>query len=155
MKYILILPLINLISLIYLYPSLLWYVFLLIIYFTSEIVSIIATKTLVTHKIFIYFRLRKQLKKIIPSWWRIKEINLVTIEKASEIKGYQIKGYKVYVEVSSKIEKGKWTNDFVIVDYLGRIKKHGLSRSIKILDKGHEMEIKEWNRDKVLNELGI
>ena len=131
------------------------YIFLLLIYFTLEIVSLITSKTLVIHKIFLYFRLRKELKKIIPSWWRIKEINVVTIEKHTNKKkdyGF-VGGYEVYVEVLSKIEKGRWTNAWIIVDYLGRVKYDGLSSSIEFFDRGNGMKIKEWNRDKVLNEL--
>lgn len=122
--------------------------FFLLTYFIIEMIFLFSTKSLLIHKILIYIRLHKELKKVIPVWWKVDQINILTIERKSI-------GYEVYVKVSSKIEKRRWTNDFVIVDHFGRIKSHSLSKSIKINDRGKEMEIKKWKRNKMLKDIGI
>ena len=47
------------------------------------------------------------------------------------------------------------TNDYIIVDYLGRIKKHKLTESMKFYDRGLMGEIKQWQRNKILENIGI
>lgn len=121
--------------------------FLLMVYIITDIVFLFTTKSLLIHKLFIWLRLRKMVKKILPAWWKIQTINPLTIEKVGS-------GYRVYIQVKNKIN-GEMTNDYIIVDYLGRIKKHKLTESMKFYDRGLMGEIKQWQRNKILENIGI
>ena len=124
-----------------------WGGFLLITYFVLEMVFLFLTKSLLIHKLFIWFNLRRQLKKMIPNWWKISKISLITINRKST-------GFEVYVQVKNKINNN-WTNDYIIVNWLGVIKNQKLLKSIKSHDVGEEFKIKQWQRNKILEDIGI
>lgn len=124
-----------------------WGGFLLITYFFIEMVLLFTTKSLLIHKLFICFRLRKEVKKIIPNWWKVDKINALTIERMNT-------GYKVYVQINSKLDN-EWTNDYIIVDWLGRIKNQKLIEGIKYYDDRKSDEIKRWKRNSTLENIGI
>jgi hypothetical protein len=125
-----------------------WGGIILLSYFVLDVVSLFATKSLIIHKILIWFRVRREVKKLIPNWWSIDEVNIVTIERLNT-------GYKVYVLIRSKLMKSDWTNDHIIVDWLGRIKNQKLIEGIKWYDDRSVDKIKRWKRDNRLNDLGI
>lgn len=124
-----------------------WGGFLLITYFFIEMVFLFTTKSLILHKLFICFRLRKEVKKIIPNWWKVDKVNALTIEKMNT-------GYKVYVQIKSKLNK-EWTNDHIIVDWSGKIKNQKLTENIKYYDDRKSDEIKRWKRNNTLENIGI
>jgi hypothetical protein len=121
---------------------------LLASYFILEVVNLFITKSLIIHKILIWLRLRREVKKLIPNWWRVDTINILTIERLNT-------GYKVYVQIRSKLVSDCWTNDYVIVDWLGGIKNQKLIEGIKYYDDRSVDKIKRWKRDNRLNDLGI
>jgi len=125
-----------------------WGGFLLITYFVLEMVFLFLTKSLLIHKLFIWFNLRRQLKKMIPNWWKISKISLITINRKST-------GFEVYVQVKSKLVVSDWTNDYVVVDWLGRIKHQKIIEGIKYYDDRKSDEIKSWQRNKILEDIGI
>lgn len=125
-----------------------WGGLLLLSYFVLDVISLFATKSLIIHKILIWFRVRREVKKLIPNWWSIDEVNIVTIERLNT-------GYKVYVLIRSKLMKSDWTNDHIIVDWLGRIKNQKLIEGIKYYDDRSEDKIKRWKRDNILEKIGI
>jgi hypothetical protein len=125
-----------------------WGGIILLSYFVLDVVSLFATKSLIIHKILIWFRVRREVKKLIPNWWSIDEVNIVTIERLNT-------GYKVYVLIRSKLMKSDWTNDHIIVDWLGGIKNQKLIEGIKYYDDRSVDKIKQWKRDNRLNDLGI
>lgn len=121
--------------------------FFLITYFVLEVVFLFLSKSLLVHKLFIWIRLRRQIKKLIPGWWEISKISLITINRKSV-------GFEVYVQVKNKINNN-WTNDYVIVNSWGRIRSQKLTKLIKSHDVGEELKIKEWQRNKILEDIGI
>lgn len=125
-----------------------WGGIILLSYFVLEMVSLFITKSIIIHKLFIWFRLRRQVKKMIPNWWKIDVVNIVTIERLNT-------GYKVYVQIKSKLVVSDWTNDYVIVDWLGRIKHQKIIEGIKYYDDRKSDEIKSWQRNKALEDIGI
>jgi len=125
-----------------------WGGMLLASYFILEVVNLFITKSLIIHKILIWFRVRREVKKLIPNWWRVDTINILTIERLNT-------GYKVYVQIKSKLILSDWTNDYVIVDWLGGIKNQKLIEGIKWYDDRSVEKIKRWKRDNRLNDLGI
>ena len=125
-----------------------WGGILLASYFILEVVNLFITKSLIIHKILIWFRVRREVKKLIPNWWRVDTINILTIERLNT-------GYKVYVQIRSKLMGSAWTNDYVIVDWLGGIKNQKLIEGIKWYDDRSVEKIKQWKRDNRLNDLGI
>jgi hypothetical protein len=125
-----------------------WGGMLLASYFFLEVINLFITKSLIIHKILIWFRVRREVKKLIPNWWRVDTINILTIEILNT-------GYKVYVQIRSKLMGSAWTNDYVIVDWLGRIKNQKLIEGIKYYDDRSVDKIKRWKRDNRLNDLGI
>jgi hypothetical protein len=46
-----------------------------------------------------------------------------------------------------------WTNDYIIVDWLGRIKNQKLIEGIKYYDDRSEDKIKRWKRDNILEKI--
>jgi hypothetical protein len=125
-----------------------WGGIILLSYFVLDVVSLFATKSLIIHKILIWFRVRREVKKLIPNWWSIDKVDIVTIERLNT-------GYKVYVQIRSKLMASDWTNDHIIVDWLGRIKNQKLIEGIKWYDDRSEDKIKRWKRDNILQKIGI
>ncbi len=142
---------------------------IIFLYIITEIAFLIFTKTLFIHKIFLGLRVRYQVKKMIPKWWYIEEISYITINKKSKNKDcselkININIYEVYIKVRSKIKTGGrqiygdntcYANDWVKVNWLGKIKKEDLTSWIESEDDRHRKEIKQWSRDKILEEIGI
>ena len=125
-----------------------WGGIILLSYFVLDVISLFVTKSLIIHKILIWFRVRRKVKKMIPNWWKIDSVNIVTIERVNT-------GYKVYVQIRSKLMKSDWTNDHIIVDWLGRIKNQKLIEGIKYYDDRSSDKIKRWKRDNILEKIGI
>lgn len=123
-----------------------WGGLLLLSYFVLEVISLFITKSLIIHKILIWFRVRREVKKMIPNWWSIDKVNIVTIERVNT-------GYKVYVQIRSKLMKSDWTNDHIIVDWLGRIKNQKLIEGIKWYDDRSSDKIKKWKRNNILEKI--
>lgn len=138
-------------------------------YIITEIAFLIITKTLFIHKIFLGLRVRYQVKKMIPKWWYIQEISYFTINKVNKNKicnelNINVSIYEVYIKVRSKVPTGGrqiygdntcYANDWIKVDWLGRIRKENLTSWIESEDDKHQKEIKQWSRNKALEEIGI
>jgi hypothetical protein len=136
-----------------------WGGILLLCYIALELVSLFTTRSLIIHKILIWFRVRREVKKIIPNWWKIDIINILTIERCHYQRGNKfLVGYRVYVKIKTKIIKSNpstldWTNDCIIVDRLGRIKHQKLIENIKWYDDRNVDKIKRWKRDNILEKI--
>src|ERR1022692_1438160 len=70
----------------------------LLMFLSVEFSCIVITRIELFHKIYIYFRVKSQIKKIIPNWWRLDSVSFVTIDKLDKKIGAHIK-------VSSKVGK--------------------------------------------------
>ena len=123
-----------------------WGGIILLSYFVLDVVSLFVTKSIIIHKILIWFRVRREVKKMIPNWWSIDRVNIVTIERVNT-------GYKVYVQIRSKLMVSDWTNDHIIVDWLGRIKNQKLIEGIKWYDDRSSDKIKKWKRNNILEKI--
>lgn len=139
-----------------------WGGILLLCYIALEILNLFITKSLLTHKIFLWFRARREVKKLIPNWWKIDKVNLITIERCHYQQGNKFPvGYKVYVKIKTKLIESyplttlDWTNDWIIVDRLGRIKHQKLIEGIKWHDDRNSDKIKSWKRNKSLEDIGL
>ena len=146
-----------------------WSGALLLIYVMIEFAFFILTKTLLIHKFFLGLRVRYQVKKMIPKWWYIQEISYFTINKVNKNKicnelNINVSIYEVYIKVRSKVPTGGrqiygdntcYANDWIKVDWLGRIRKEDLISWIESEDDKHQKEIKQWSRNKALEEIGI
>lgn len=136
-----------------------WVGILLLCYIALELVSLLISRSLIIHKILIWFRVRREVKKIIPNWWEIDIINILTIERCHYQWGNKfLVGYRVYVKIKTKIYKSHpstldWTNDWIIVDRLGRIKHQKLIENIKWYDDRNVDTIKIWKRDNILEQI--
>ena len=128
-----------------------WSGTLLFIYIIIEISFLIISKSFLIHKIFLWFVVRNKIKKIIPKWWSIDRISLLTIYKRNS-------NYEVFVKLSFKLSEDISTNDYVKVNFFGEIIKDvefGLLENIKLRDMCRETQIKQWSRDNTLEQLGI
>lgn len=121
--------------------------FLLITYFVLEMIILFTTGSLFIHKLVIWINLRREIKKIIPKWWKVDSVRILSINRTST-------GFEVFVKATNKINKN-WSNDYVIVNQWGKIKSEKLTTRIKLEDREQELEIKEWQRNKVLENIGI
>jgi len=126
---------------------------LLLFYIIIEICLLIVTGTLLWRKILIGFRVWRNINRVIPSWWKVNKISLITISKKKN--NLLDWNYECYVSVSSKCVDGLWTNDFVKTNSWGKIIKSNILDNINSLDIKNEYIIKQYNRDSILEELGI
>jgi hypothetical protein len=131
--------------------------FILLFYVLIEICFFIVTKTFLIHKMIMGLRVRSQIKKMLPNWWYIEKMSYLTINRRQG-------EYQVYVKVRSKIPTGGHhiygdntctTNDWVEVNWLGKIKRQSLMASIFSEDINHQSHIKQWSREKALEKIGI
>ena len=123
---------------------------LLLIYIALVIVNFGVTRTFLSHKIFLYFRVRKQLKKIIPSWWVIKKVDFLTLKRSS----FGRKDIYVYVERDIPGYPHRNTSSWVTMNNFGKIIDIGTD--LRIYDEELNDGVKlTYNRNKVLEELGI
>ena len=128
-----------------------WSGFLLLIYILIEIFFLVITKVSFTHKILLGIRVRNQIKKMLPDWWYIEKISYYTINKRQD-------EYQVYVRVRCKIPTGGhhiYGDSWVEVNWLGTIKRQSLMANVTYLQQRHENEIKQWSRNKSLEDIGI
>lgn len=123
--------------------------FLLLNYLVFEIIILLNTKSPLIHKLFFWLVVRREVKKLIPDWWDINSIKLVSISKKGA-------GWIIDVELRINIPSNKrWVSDWVICDFWGRIKDQVLIKRIESEDTDHVEEIKSWKRDKALKNIGI
>ena len=116
-----------------------------------EISFLIISKSFVIHKIFLWFVVRNKIRKAIPKWWSIDRISLLTIYKKNS-------NYEVFVKLSYKPSEDISTNDYVKVNFFGKIiedAEFNLLENIKLRDMCRETQIKQWSRDNTLEQLGI
>lgn len=139
-----------------------WFVLIISFFILFEFVQFMLSKTFLTHKIFLWFRARREVKKLIPNWWVVDKVRLITIERCHYQQGNEFPvGYMVYVKIKSKLIKSypvttlDFTNDWIIVDRLGRIKHQKLIEGIKWHDDRNSDKIKSWKRNKSLEDIGI
>lgn len=126
---------------------------ILLFYVIIELSMFSVTRTFLWHKLLIGLRIRKQVSNSIPKWWKINKISTLTISrKKNNLLDWN---YECYVEVQSKCVEGVWTNDYVKIDRWGKIIKCDLYNNIKSYDLRNEDLIKQYNRDSILEELGI
>ena len=137
-----------------------WSGALLLIYVMIEFAFFIITKTFLIHKLFLGLRVRNQVKKTLPNWWGIQKISYLTINR-NKIQN-QIHDdygrYEVYVELKSKLSTDDniiQTNDWIKVNWLGEIFREDLISNIEFYDNRYQKEIKQWSRNKTLEEIGI
>ena len=128
-----------------------WSGALLLIYIMIEISFLIISKSFLIHKIFLWFVVRNKIRKVIPKWWSIDRISLLTIYKRNS-------NYEVFVKLSYKPSGDISTNDYVKVNFFGEMiedAEFGLLENIKLRDMCRETQIKQWSRDNTLEQLGI
>ena len=128
-----------------------WSGALLLIYIIIEISFLIISKSFLIHKIFLWFVVRNKIRKVIPKWWSIDRISLLTIYKRNS-------NYEVFVKLSYKPSGDISTNDYVKVNFFGEMvedAEFSLLESIKLKDMWRKDQIKQWSRDNTLEKLGI
>jgi hypothetical protein len=123
--------------------------FILFIYILIEIFFLIITKTFFIHKLLISTRIIIQIRKKMSKHWHISGISLITINK----KSHNI--YECYVKVKSKYASELWTNDFIEINRWGTIIKSELFYKMKSYDNDFSDKVKQYNRDKALEQIGI
>lgn len=123
--------------------------FILFIYILIEIFFLIITKTFFIHKLLISTRVIIQIRKKMPKHWHISRISLITINKKSN------NIYECYVKVKSKYASELWTNDFIEINRWGTIIESELFYKMKSYDNDFSDKVKQYNRDKALEQIGI
>lgn len=85
----------------------------------------------------------------MPKHWHISRISLITINKKSN------NIYECYVKVKSKYASELWTNDFIEINRWGTIIESELFYKMKSYDNDFSDKVKQYNRDKALEQIGI
>ena len=138
-----------------------WSGALLLIYIMIEFAFLITTRTFLIHKLFLGLRVRYQVRKMIPKHWYIHKISYLTINRnKTQNKIHDDYGrYGVYIKVKSKLSidyNNIDTNAWLKVNWLGEIMvENSLFYNIDLYDNKYQKEIKQWSRDKALEEIGI
>jgi hypothetical protein len=126
---------------------------ILLFYVIIELGFFSITRTFLLHKLLISLRVEKQVKSTIPKWWKINKVSILTVtKKKNNLLSWN---YECYVEVQSKYSKGTWTNDCVKTDKWGKIVKSDLYDNITSYDVINKDLIKQYNREKALENIGI
>ena len=124
---------------------------------TFVIFNLLTSSIFFVYKIFLYIRLRKNIKKMLPAWWKIKSISYITMRKIGH------KQYEAFISVKSLIDE-TLTNDYVNFDNKGNIQKgtspFNLLDRIGLYDSFVEPELlknrkKELLRNESFKELGL
>lgn len=125
------------------YPAM--FIFLYLIFVSALYLQ---TKVLPIHRLILLITSYKSIKKIVPSHWRITQMSFLTISKIEN-------GYKIFIKVKSRIDKNVWTCDWIEVDKWGKITKSDLQRSVRGYDENYKSQIKEFDRDRKIKNLGL
>ena len=135
---------------------------ILLFYIIIELCMVFVSGVFLWRKLLIAFNVYRQIKSTIPRWWYISKISIITIDK--KLGKYTVTNnncnflswnYECYVHVSPKYFDGVWTNDYVKTNRWGKIKKCDLFDNIKTIDSKNQDKVKQYNRDSVLEEIGI
>ena len=123
---------------------------LLLIYLIIEISSYTMTRSFFIHKLIISLRVRREIKKIIPPWWKVEYVSLVGIQA-------KWPNFSVLIRLKSDISThssffGSITT-YITTNWYGKIEKEAFTDFIK--ENDNELEVKKWLREKRLNEIGI
>ncbi len=137
-----------------------WLGVLFLIYFIFEIVSLVTTKMSLAHKIIILPFIIYQIKKAIPRHWQIKRLILFFFLRRRSKNNFEI--YLEFV-TNLKLENVKEiyvvnpsiTNDFISVDFFGKLISKKFIENIHKKDLIFSNEIKQFNRNEKLKDLGI
>ena len=133
-----------------------WTSVILLVFIAFLILNFTSTKVILIKKIIIFYRVRKNLKKAVPYWWKFSSILYSILLTHRENGNYVIPIELKYKMNSNKIftvktllrttSFGKIENE-LSYDYL-------LSMILKI-DTDNNIDYKQMNRDKKLKDLGI
>jgi len=131
-----------------------WTSIVLISYILFEYVNWSVTRLFFFRKIFIYFKVRKYINSIIPSWWGIKKISLLTMSKRKGNSNVEIL-FEVTYNIKLSPPKPLTGVSDILVYRNGKI----ISTSFVLKERIDELDNKinkvQMKRDKVLEELGI
>ena len=126
---------------------------ILLFYVVIELALFSITRTFLLPKLLIGLRVWKQVRSTIPKWWKINKVSILTVaKKKNNLLSWN---YECYVEVQSKYSEGTWTNDYVKTDKWGKIVKCDIFDNITIIDSRHSDKVKQYNREKALENIGI
>lgn len=122
---------------------------LFLLYVMFELISYGITRIFLLHRLFLTYRVKKLVRRSIPDYWSVKISNLSILKSDTKHK------YYFQVDMVNKITN-QTINEFISVSFLGSILTMSIINfRIGVMDSNYESEIKQWNRDKVLNKLGV
>jgi hypothetical protein len=142
-------------------------------YISFEIHNLIKSRMLFLHKLFLYFKIKRALRKRIPKWWSVKDVYMLQIFSVRMDIPYTGLWLNYRSGIRSKLKKGKeytivvpvdlhrnidktTINTWVGVNMFGTIKENTYLETLEKTDKGlPENVLKKHKRDSILEELGI
>lgn len=131
------------------------------VYFILELIMTTSTKMMFIHKLLILPRIWWQLRKMTPTHWVVKKFwsSYPIMNRLSRFR------YEFYVEFNSLVETGnktapiltnpKFTNDWVEVNFWGKIVRQDFQSLISSKDELFKDEVKQFKRDQHLKKLGL
>ena len=124
-----------------------------------ELISYGITRIFLLHRLFLTYRVKKLVRKSIPDHWNVKISNLHILKSDSTVSFVRSDGskhkYMFQVDMINKIANHTII-EHISVSFLGSILTMSIINfRISVIDSNYESEIKQWNRDKVLNKLGV
>lgn len=132
-----------------------WLIIMLIAYIFFEYLNWINTRLFFFRKLFIYFRVRKHIKGIIPYWWIIRNISILTMNKRKGNSNIEVYFKVIYMGNKNPLPFGS------VSDVLGYRNGRIITTSVNLLerldglDKINGINKVQLKRDKALRDLGI
>lgn len=144
-------------------------------YISFEIHNLIKSRMFFLHKLFLYFKVKRALRKRIPKWWSVKDVYMLQIFSVRQKDSIPYMSYRSGISAKPKIINAlrcttsivvpvdlhrnidKTTiNTWVGVNIFGTIKENTYLETLEKTDKGlPENVLKKHKRDSILDELGI
>ncbi len=122
---------------------------LIFVYVILELIFRFTTGVFLFHKLLIGIMIIKQMKNQIPQHWKLDTLSIITVNKKNT------NNYECYVSVGSRYMNGLWTNDYIKTNRWGKIVNTNIFDNIKYLDSQNKDKVKQYNRDKNLERIGI
>lgn len=131
-----------------------WTSVIILTYILFEYLNWVNTRLFFFRKIFIYFKVRKNIKSIIPSWWNIKSISILTMSKRKGNSNIEVY-FKLRYKNKTPIPFGVLSDTLAYRNGKIRTTSVFLLERIDELDSINKINKVQMKRDKILEDLGI
>lgn len=132
----------------------------LFLYLLIEILFFITTRMFLLHKLVVLPYVYYQIRKSMPKYWKIKNIMWFSLMKRKSFNKFEM-----FLELETILSKDSFSeiilinplyiNDEITINFFGKITEEMFTKNIKEKDLILKSEVKQFNREEKLKDLGI